>query len=115
MRLKTVAQGFKQPTDLQFVPGLPGLGVLTEKSGAARWLSLNDGAQGLWFNVTVRTASEQGLLGLAFHPKFAENGRFFVHYVDRREGRDLSIVEGVARAGPRPRAGAPRPRGWCSP
>lgn len=108
VRLKKVAQGFTQPTDLQFVPGLPGVGVLTEKTGAARWLSLADGAQGVWFNVTVRTASEQGLLGLAFHPKFAENGRFFIHYVDRREGHDVSIVEEWRAPGPDPRAGAPK-------
>lgn len=29
-------------------------------------------------------ASEQGLLGLAFHPRYAENGYFFVNYTDRR-------------------------------
>lgn len=27
--------------------------------------------------------SERGLLGLAFHPNFAENGQFFVNYTDR--------------------------------
>ena len=29
-----------------------------------------------------RENSEQGLLGLAFHPKYLENGRFFIHYTD---------------------------------
>jgi glucose/arabinose dehydrogenase len=28
--------------------------------------------------------SEQGLLGLAFHPRYAENGLFFVNYTDRQ-------------------------------
>jgi glucose/arabinose dehydrogenase len=28
----------------------------------------------------VNTGDEQGLLGLAFHPDYASNGRFFVHY-----------------------------------
>jgi glucose/arabinose dehydrogenase len=30
--------------------------------------------------------SERGLLGLAFHPNYAENGQFFVHYNDRSGG-----------------------------
>lgn len=28
--------------------------------------------------------TERGLLGLAFHPEYAENGRFFVNYTDRQ-------------------------------
>lgn len=36
--------------------------------------------------------NEQGLLGLAFHPEFATNGRFFVHYSERRSG-DTIIAE----------------------
>jgi glucose/arabinose dehydrogenase len=30
----------------------------------------------------VSTGREQGLLGLAFHPQYATNGRFIVHYTD---------------------------------
>jgi glucose/arabinose dehydrogenase len=36
-----------------------------------------------FLNITSRvlsTGSEQGLLGLAFHPQYATNGRFFVYY-----------------------------------
>jgi glucose/arabinose dehydrogenase len=29
------------------------------------------------------SANEQGLLGLAFHPRYVENGYFFLHYTDR--------------------------------
>ncbi len=31
----------------------------------------------------VRSGGEQGLLGIAFHPKYASNGRFYVNYTDR--------------------------------
>lgn len=34
---------------------------------------------------------EQGLLGLAFHPKFKENGRLFIAYTDK--GRDDAFAE----------------------
>lgn len=33
---------------------------------------------------------EQGLLGLAFHPDYANNGRFFVYYTNRQGQRQLS-------------------------
>lgn len=33
-------------------------------------------------NQIVSTQSERGLLGLAFHPDYAENGYFFVYYTD---------------------------------
>ena len=41
-------------------------------------------------NDRVVCCDEQGLLGLAFHPDFANNGRFFVYYVNRQGQRQLS-------------------------
>lgn len=38
---------------------------------------------------TVRFGGEQGLLGLAFHPDYATNGRFFVFYTSRGSRRDV--------------------------
>jgi len=38
-------------------------------------------------------SNEQGLLGLAFHPDYATNGRFYVNYTrDPGEGDDLTVV-----------------------
>jgi glucose/arabinose dehydrogenase len=34
-------------------------------------------------SIISRDASERGLLGLAFHPDFEQNGQFFINYTDR--------------------------------
>lgn len=35
--------------------------------------------------------NEEGLLGLAFHPKFKQNGQFFVYYVNKKSPHTASI------------------------
>ena len=47
---------------------------------------------------SISSGGEQGLLGLAFHPRYAENGRFFVHYTDK-DG-DTHIVGYTVSADP---------------
>ncbi len=41
----------------------------------------------------VNDFSEEGLLGLAFHPNYAQNGRFFVHYSSKTDGGDNRVEE----------------------
>jgi glucose/arabinose dehydrogenase len=90
--LEKIAEGISEPTDIQFPPGQEGYAVVLEKTGTARWLKLRSGTHGELFNVTVVTNVEEGLLGLAFHPAFADNGRFFINYVTRADGKDISRV-----------------------
>ena len=42
---------------------------------------------------------EQGLLGLAFHPDYQNNGRFFVYYADYATNGNLWLVEYTVVAG----------------
>jgi glucose/arabinose dehydrogenase len=66
---------------------------IVEKGGQIRiW----DGAQILatpFLTVTVGTGSERGLLGLAFHPDYEKNGRFFINYTRGASPGETVIAE----------------------
>ncbi len=42
-----------------------------------------------------RRGNEEGLLGLAFHPDFAKNGQFFVHFSSKRDADDQGVARNV--------------------
>ncbi len=85
--------GLEQPTELVFVPGAEGLLVVLQRTGAAVWIDLLAGTRGELLSIDVLTSSEQGLLGIALHPEFVSNGRFFLNYVARRKGKARTVVE----------------------
>jgi glucose/arabinose dehydrogenase len=87
--LTRVASGLAQPVALAFAPGDPsGRLFVVEKTGTIRIMRNGvvdpKGTPFLDWSAEVSQGSEQGLLGLAFHPQFAENGRFFVNLTDRK-------------------------------
>lgn len=90
--LTPVAEGFTRPTDLKFVPGKPSVAVVLEKPGRARWFSLKGDDRGTWLEMEVITEVEQGLLGVAFHPRFQSNGKLYINATVRHEGQDVSEV-----------------------
>lgn len=104
VRLEPVWSGLDQPTDVQFVPGRD-VAVALEKPGVARWKDFAAGTTGVLLTMAVAEESEEGLLGLAFHPRFAENGRFYTNAVVRRKGDDFTQI-GAWRADPETLAGA---------
>ena len=49
---------------------------------------------GVWgkqqmFKMTVSTSNEQGLLGIAFHPAYATNHRYFIYYTSAGANKDV--------------------------
>ncbi len=80
-----VVAGLNAPVDIQTPRGDLNRIFIVEQGG--RILILSHGAivTTPFLNISDRisTGGEQGLLGLAFHPRFMENGRFFVNYTDR--------------------------------
>lgn len=93
VRLALVAKGMQHVTDIQFPQSMTGYALVLEKEGAVRWLALGTGDHAVSFTIDVITESEQGLLGLAFHPAFAENGRFYVNYTLEARGDHVSRIE----------------------
>ncbi|MEY4632003.1 MAG: hypothetical protein RIQ81_2123 [Pseudomonadota bacterium] len=89
LRLQMVAKGFNNITDVEFLPGESKRAVVLEKSGTAWLVDLAENRRVELFKVSVATTSELGLLGLAFHPGFEQNGKFYVHFNPRK---DLSRV-----------------------
>lgn len=66
---------------------------INEKVGRIRILQSGELLPEPFLDITDRVgsqSSEQGLLGLAFHPQYAQNGRFFVHYSGKDGGTVLS-------------------------
>ena len=83
VELQQIAVGLAFPVYLTAPAGDPRL-FIVEKGGTIR--IVKDGAllptPFLDISPQVSTGNEQGLLGLAFSPQYAANGRFIVHYTD---------------------------------
>jgi glucose/arabinose dehydrogenase len=80
LALELVARGLIQPVVITQPPGEARLFV-AELGG--RIEIIEDGQPRKTFlEVQVASGSEQGLLGMAFHPGYAQNGRFFINFID---------------------------------
>ncbi len=82
IRLESVASGLSQPLFATHAGDGSGRLFIVEKGGRVK--ILRDGAlvEASFLDIAgkVTNQGEMGLLGLAFHPRFSENGRFFVNY-----------------------------------
>ena len=98
--LQEVVTGLEEPTAVVSAGDGSGRLFVTQKTGLARVVQDGSvlGTPFLDLTDAVSTDSEQGLLGLAFHPEYAENGRFFVNYT-RGDG-DTVISEFVVSSDP---------------
>ena len=81
---ETVLTGLERPVDIQQA-GDERL-FIVEKVGRIRVIENGSLLETPFLDISDRVGSksnEQGLLGLAYHPNYAENGLFFVNYTDR--------------------------------
>ncbi len=108
--LEPVAEGFEQITDLQVPPPpLPGHWIaVVQKPGQVWLLDRNTKQRQLILTVDVATSSEEGLLGLAFDPAFAQNRRFYTNSVGVDAGQDRSHIDAWTFPPPAPDGGLPQ-------
>jgi glucose/arabinose dehydrogenase len=98
LKLTSVASGLTNPTFVAAAPGDSTRLFVLERAGAVRVVKGGALAPTPFLDLRASTASagdDDGLLGLAFHPDYATNGRFFVHYSDLSHNL---MVEEYARA-----------------
>jgi glucose/arabinose dehydrogenase len=97
--LRVVVEGLSTPVGLVVAPGESDRSFVLEQTGKIHVLRNGALLPRPFLDLSRRLVhlspdyDERGLLGLAFHPQFAKNGRFFVYYsapVTRRGG---TIVE----------------------
>lgn len=95
-----VATGLAQPLMVTAPAGDARL-FIVEKGGVIRLMSggVLQSTPFLDLSAQVATAGEQGLLGLAFDPAFASNGRFYVDYIDKATGNTVVARYRVATPG----------------
>ncbi len=94
IELELVVGDLRRPTFVGHAGDGSGRLFVVEKSGRVRIVSDGVLFPEPFLDVTDRVgemANEQGLLGLAFHPQYASNGRFFLNYIDR--GGDTVVAE----------------------
>ena len=98
--LTQVAGGLNSPVLIRPAPGDDERLFIVEKTGRIR--ILKDGAvlnePFLDISDKVINSGERGLLGLAFHPKYQDNGRFFVFYTDESTNPGDQIIAEYARS-----------------
>ncbi len=103
IRLEPVASGLRIPTDVVSAKDGSGRLFVSEKAGTIRIVSNGQVQPTPFLDITpiVRAnESERGLLGLAFHPKYKENGFFFVYYTAANPIGDLVIARYKVSADP---------------
>lgn len=96
IELRTIATGLSSPLYVTHAGDGSGRLFIAEQAGRIRILASGTLLPTPFLDIRdrVRSGGELGLLGLAFHPRYAANGRFFVNYTrNGPEGLETVIAE----------------------
>lgn len=94
IELQQLATGFTRPVYLTHAGDSSGRLFVVEQSGIIKIIRNGQTLATPFLDIRDRVESggEKGLLSVAFHPKYRENGRFFVNYTARKNGVLKSVI-----------------------
>ena len=94
LTLTPVLSGLNSPVDLQNAADGSGRLFVVEQQGQIRIVSNNSLVPTPFLDITsvVDFGGEKGLLGLAFHPAYTQNRRFFVNYDRVISGQMQTVI-----------------------
>jgi uncharacterized repeat protein (TIGR01451 family) len=99
LTVSTVFTGLNQPTSMAFI-GANDFFVLEKTTGKVQRI-VNGLLQSTVLDLAVNSASERGLLGIALHPKFAQNGFVYLYWTESTSGVDSANPDDVPLLGNR--------------
>jgi glucose/arabinose dehydrogenase len=87
-----IVDGLASPLDLQSAPGDAARLFVVEQRGRIRIVRGGTLVAAPFLDIAARISccGERGLLGLAFHPGYAQNGRFYVNYTNPQGNTHVS-------------------------
>ncbi|WP_077339129.1 PQQ-dependent sugar dehydrogenase [Pseudocolwellia agarivorans] len=95
VQLKEQVTNLDQPTDIKFFPNSTEQLLVAGKEGQLTFTNLSNKNKHLVHDFDVKSGSEMGLLGLAFHPSYSEdepkNNFLFVNYFPNKGERRTRV------------------------
>jgi glucose/arabinose dehydrogenase len=97
--LRTAVSGLSEPISMAFI-GNREILVLEKASGQVKRV-VDGEVRDVVLDLAVNSASERGLLGIALHPRFRQNGWVYLFWSESRTGADSDTLDGVRLMGNR--------------
>lgn len=99
LRLRLVVDGFKTPVQVTATTANPEHLYIVEQAGRVYAYNRKTRQKILFMDISERVESggEKGLLSVAFHPRYIQNGRLFANYTRRISGRLITVVSEFRR------------------
>src|SRR4029453_4397412 len=99
LRVRTVIEGLDQPTTMAFLS--PNEFFVLEKATGKVQHVVNENVVGTALDLAVNNGSERGLLGIALHPDFANNGFVYLYWTESTTGADTDVLANTPLLGNR--------------